>query len=650
LHKSAYILILLLTVYFTNSILAKEPISDPNQFNNQFKKSSNLLHLWDSINNSHDFVVDPYAIGKWDELLSLAYADALTKKQYELAFQISIPLSFTYHSESKFSKGIPLLEKIFARKNELTQNTLKEVLIKLEEEYRAANNIEKAILIRKQRIAAGFINNYWEIYKECGLFEAAKKDLIQFEPIPTKNTTKKLQYIFLLGDLYLQMKQFDSAKLIYVRGLQESNEMLKKLTTSNYNFDKIMYWKGCFLGLIEKCNIARGNYNTAIPNLLYDIKHSKENIDNKINKMIDLSKCYLHLNKLFTAKIYLDSVTVLLSEKISKPLLLDYFRTKSDFFSAKHEYDSALYYYHSYNNYRDTLQSRLQQNQSILLLVQLEVANRRAELLASKQSLIDRIKENDRQKIMLLILILFLIISITLSLTTYFNSILKSKTSHKIEAQNILINANAAKMEAQFNHNEILLKELHHRVKNNLQVMYSLLNLQKRRNTDIDTIETLSSIQNRIHTMALVHQNLYNSGEFEMVEILNYIRTLTEHLSAIYKIEKENIEIVLAIKENIKLPIETVVAIGLIINEAVSNSFKYAFKNIKKGLLLVKIVNNELDIEITIEDNGNGLKSDFEKENSLGMKLINLMCLQLKATHIIKDQQGITHFIKFNKT
>ena len=236
-----------------------------------------------------------------------------------------------------------------------------------------------------------------------------------------------------------------------------------------------------------------------------------------------------------------------------------------------------------------------------------------------------------------------------MSAAIYLNSIANTKSKNKIEAQNVMINAHSDKIEAQFNHNEILLKELHHRVKNNLQVMYSLLNLQKRRNKDADTIETLSSIQNRIQTMALVHQNLYNSGDFEMVEVLNYIKTLANHLALIYKVDKQKIDVQFDIDDTLKLPIETVVAIGLIVNEAVSNSFKYAFKNKEHGDILIKISSDENDTEIIVQDNGNGIKQENTKENSLGMKLIQLMCLQLKATHSLEKINGVKHHIKFNK-
>jgi len=641
----AYKLLIVLTLFTFNNIHLYGQDKKHNH-----TKGENLIKLWDTINNSADYIIDPFKIEVWEAKFESEYFSAIKNNDKDFAFKLSIPLSYIYHSETKFKKGLPLLKNIYNHKKELSNKQLKQVLIKLEEEYRSTNDIEHAITIRKERISNKFINNYWEIYKDCGLFEAAKKDLVNFEKIPPAYTTNRLNYYFLLGDLFMQMKQYDSAGNIYKMGLDAAkNTIIVNNNTHQYSKDKLLYWEACFIGLIIKSNVGKGNYRNAISNLKYDISHSYENTDNKIEKMLTLSQCYLHFNKLPEAKIYLDSARKLLPEKISKPIQLSYLLTSSDYYKAINKIDSALIFYHYYNNYRDTLYNKIQKNQSILLLVQLEVANRRSELLESKQSLIDSNKQNNQQKTLLLILMFFLIISITVSAAIYLNSIANTKSKNKIEAQNIMINAHSEKIEAQFNHNEILLKELHHRVKNNLQVMYSLLNLQKRRNKDVDTIETLSAIQNRIQTMALVHQNLYNSGDFEMVEVLNYITTLANHLALIYKVDKQKIDIKFEIDTTLKLPIETVVAIGLIVNEAVSNSFKYAFNHKEIGAILIKIESNSSEIEITVQDNGNGIKQENTKENSLGMKLIKLMCLQLKATHTLEKINGVKHHIKFNK-
>ncbi len=648
--KKVFILITLLLITFFK-VNANNFTKNDNKY--IFKENSGklLLKSWDSINylaarNKFDF-----SIRNWELQFEKEYHKAKLAKDDSLVFELSIPLSYIYHSETKFSKGIPLLQSILKNKQKLDKETYKNILIKIEEEYRASNEIAEAIKIRKERISNNYINNYWEIYKDCGLYEAAKKDLLQFVTVPDKNTMNRLHYYFLIGDLYSNMKAFDSAKYYYQIGYMETIACIKYNKTAKiFINEKLSFWETCFLGYITKCNIENGNYKDAIKNLKIDINNSIDNTDNKIEKMNVLSKCLIHLKQLTEAKIYLDSAKNMMAEKMSKKLSLDLLLNYANYFNAINKNDSSLFYYQKYNDFKDTLYNNIQKNQSILLLVQLEVSNRRNELLKSNQSLQDSNKANNQQRTALLVLLFFLVISITITTAFFLNNIANKKSKDQIEAQNKLINAHSIKMESQFNHNETLLKELHHRVKNNLQVMYSLLNLQKRRNKDTDIIETLSSIQNRIQTMALVHQNLYVSGDFELVEILNYIKTLATHLESIYKIDKQHTKVFFEIDENLKLPIETVVAIGLIVNEAVSNSFKYAFRHINDiGILKIKIISMENEILVSISDNGEGIQQKNNKENSLGMKLIDLMCLQLKATHFIENTNGVTHLIKFNK-
>lgn len=631
---SAFIISSLILI--SNILSAHAPLAAPNHLVIQKRTAAQLLTLWESINTQSVNRADSYSIDVWEKLLANAYQNAIQNKDSNLQYKLSLPLSFTYHAEAKFSKGTPLLQNLLKHKEKLSPSQYQQVLIKLEEEYRGSNDIEHAIEIRKERINNHFINNYWEIYRDCGLFEAAKKDLFQFVTPPPINNIKRQLYYFLLGDLYMQMKEVDSAKLIYSKALAESkNSILANKHTHQYDEGLLTYWEACFMGLIIKSNVEKGDFTNAIPTLLYDIHHSNDNTDNKISKIITLSKCYQHFKQYREAKNYLDSASILLTEKTVKPIQLEYLLTLSNYFSQVGKNDSSLFYYQAYNTYRDKLYQNIQKNQSILLLGQMEIANRRNELLQSKQSLFDSIKTNNNQKSMLLILIFSLILSIMLGVFLYINSMLKSRSKAKIEAQ--------------FKHNEILLKELHHRVKNNLQVMYSLLNLQKRRNEDVYTIDTLSSIQNRIQTMALVHQNLYSSGDFEMVGIAAYVKTLANHLESIYKIDKQKIDVTIDINEKLKMPIEMVISIGLIVNEAVSNAFKYAFKKKLTGTLLIKIIDSEIENSILIQDNGQGMQALPDMDNSLGMKLIGLMCAQLNATHSIVLENGVTHYIKFKK-
>jgi two-component sensor histidine kinase len=234
-----------------------------------------------------------------------------------------------------------------------------------------------------------------------------------------------------------------------------------------------------------------------------------------------------------------------------------------------------------------------------------------------------------------------------LGLKLYLNNRQKNKDRQKIEEQHLQLIEISEKINAQNKRNELLLKELHHRVKNNLQVIYSLLNLQKRRNDDEDIKDILSSVQNRIHTMSLVHQNLYLTGNFENADINLYIQTIIDHLHSLYLKDKKNIEIQLLIEHPIHLKIEKALSIGLILNEAISNSFKYAFKNRTEGHIGIQINSTNNVFSLLIKDDGPGFMTHPDNENSLGMKLISVMCDQLKAAYKLQTTNGVSYNIEF---
>jgi tetratricopeptide (TPR) repeat protein len=270
---------------------------------NRIKTTLQLLNLWDSVNNNELNIKDPFTIDDWEKMVLKEYNLAVTQNNQDLIFKLSLPLSYIYHSETKFKKGIPLLALLYQQKDKLSPIRYKQVCIKLEEEYRASNNIEKALEIRKERINNKFIDNYWEIYKDCGLYDAAVKDYLQFVKIPELYTIKRLQYYFQLGELYMQMQKFDSAGIIYNKGLKEASlTIVENNKTNTYEKSKLVYWEACFMGLVIKSNIEKGDYSNAINTLKYDIAQSFENSDNKIVKMNALAKAYIHNNKFNEAK------------------------------------------------------------------------------------------------------------------------------------------------------------------------------------------------------------------------------------------------------------------------------------------------------------------------------------------------------------
>lgn len=176
----------------------------------------------------------------------------------------------------------------------------------------------------------------------------------------------------------------------------------------------------------------------------------------------------------------------------------------------------------------------------------------------------------------------------------------------------------------------ILLREIHHRVKNNLQVISSLLKLQSQYIEDEGAIKAIAEGRNRVHSMALLHQNLYKEDNLTGVNMKEYFTNLIEGLFDAYKIT--NIKLVTEI-EDLTLDIDTVIPLGLIANELVSNALKHAFENVKNGVLTVKLMEKDEHLIFNVKDNGKGYDENLvaEGKKSFGQKLIKSLSDKLEA-------------------
>ncbi len=210
----------------------------------------------------------------------------------------------------------------------------------------------------------------------------------------------------------------------------------------------------------------------------------------------------------------------------------------------------------------------------------------------------------------------------------------------------------AAKTESSLQEKELLLREIHHRVKNNLQVISSLLSLQSRSSKDEHAIEMAKESQNRIKVMALIHDKLYRSKDFANVEFNDYIKNLVNDLFASYKVSTSRISLKMDI-ENISLGIDTAIPTGLIINELVTNCLKYAFAKDTDGEVRISL--RSLDDghnELIVSDNGVGLPEslDIKKAESLGLRMItNLTERSLHGKVMIKIDNGTEFQIIFKE-
>jgi two-component sensor histidine kinase len=194
---------------------------------------------------------------------------------------------------------------------------------------------------------------------------------------------------------------------------------------------------------------------------------------------------------------------------------------------------------------------------------------------------------------------------------------------------------------------EVLLKEIHHRVKNNLQVISSLLNLQAANVVDTKTLEQLRESQNRIRSMALIHERLYQSGNLARIDFGEYTRSLVGFLARSYSVPGVHIQVGV---QNIELPVNAAIPCGLVINELVSNALKYAFPDERGGLVEVLLtVAPDRTAVLSVRDDGIGLPHELDHQNTttLGLQLVNTLTKQLNGTIGLIRDRGTTFSITF---
>ena len=196
---------------------------------------------------------------------------------------------------------------------------------------------------------------------------------------------------------------------------------------------------------------------------------------------------------------------------------------------------------------------------------------------------------------------------------------------------------------------EVLLQEVHHRVKNNLQIISSLINIQLRRLKDSSTRETLEQCQHRVQAIALIHEKLYQSKNLASVPLVEYVHSLASEVFQAANVPAATVSLEIAIAD-IALPIDTAIPCGLIINELVTNALKHAFPNSRRGSIRISVERlSASSLRLAVADNGVGLPADFDIRHcqSMGLQLVNMLAAQLTAQLEVDVHGGASFQLTF---
>lgn len=247
---------------------------------------------------------------------------------------------------------------------------------------------------------------------------------------------------------------------------------------------------------------------------------------------------------------------------------------------------------------------------------------------------------NERQNSLIIWGIVILLAIVTVFI---YVSLRRNKAVNKsLEEKNLII-------EKSLQEKQLLLKEIHHRVKNNFQIVSSLIELQSKGIEDEQYQIKAKEGQNRLQSMALIHQKLYQNDDLT-VDLEDYLKKLVGNITESYQLSE--VETTLAIKDSFSVDIDTAIPLGLILNELITNAFKYAFDDSKINSLKVELLAGVEFHELTVTDNGEGLPAllDIEKINSLGLKLVKRLVRQLHGRLDYQTDNGAVFKVFFKDT
>lgn len=579
--------------------------------------------------------------------------EILSNKKNQIRYKFS--LAEVYNIKEEELKSIEILKEIQNDNDyQLSQTELMNVLVSLQKSYLNLNlysnvfkiNSEIAILRKK---GADFplwsYNIKSNLYARLQLFDKAipqlKSEIKDLLKNPKRDSLIIPSAYNDLGFYYSKNKNIDSAYYYYNLSLKKAEKSIKLI-----DFETYLRLKGFIKGNMAVLKIMKNNYHAAIPLLIEDSSIGLKNNDDPngtAHSLILLAECYAKIEKYSKAQETIVLAESLLKSIVNPQVRVSYFKTKAELLKKLNRNEDAYFYYQEAFKLGDSLNTETQK----LLLAGNDILYQMEE----KDNLIEKQQADisTTQKRILSILTLSLGIILVTTLIYLYNSKKKRK---EIEQKNAEISAKNLTINESLAEKELLLKEIHHRVKNNLQIISGILSLQNNSISDEKAKQILVDGQDRIQTIALLHKTMYQNENFNMVGFQNYINELVTYIKQANITANKNITIHQEI-EDVRFNIDTAIPLSLIINEIITNCYKHAFENKNEGIISISIKKQITDFyELIIEDNGNGLPENFninQNSKSVGFDLIQGLCQQIDGKFEITSKNGTKINIQFKE-
>lgn len=453
-----------------------------------------------------------------------------------------------------------------------------------------------------------------------------------------KNDLQKHYMILEKINTYLGMELYPKALKL---ALDNDSYYIKNDLTynNNYIYNLLFICKSYFY--LKKYNLA-----IKVANQILNQNNLNDDLKRDANKLI--ANSYFKLNKKNEANEFINKAisfsNPLISEENDK--IAELYFDKSIIEESLGNDKIALYYHRKYIALKEKMEATINADKVRELQVDFNVSAKNNKIKSLQISQLQKnIQISNQKNYIVLISVSLFLAFLSVFFFVKINGTIKQKNK-LITLNNINLENAQSLTKKSLIEKEILLKEIHHRVKNNMQLIISLLNIQSRvSECDIDTFLSIS--KSRITSMALIHELLYQSTNINQVNFKEYLYNLSSAISTSYNTITKKIDLQIQ-AENIYLDLQTAIPIGLIINELVTNSYKHAFTNKEEGTIMLQLIKEDKNFKLIISDNGSGKILLLDKKpQTLGIELVKLLVLQINGIMSINNTKGSCYKIEF---
>ncbi len=422
-----------------------------------------------------------------------------------------------------------------------------------------------------------------------------------------------------LGVQYLNLKEY------------EKSNVYNKKALKYYQKNKDLHHQGLALANIGSSYLYLKEFKKSLESSIKALDFIDPNKDMSLVAIANtnIGKAYIKLKTPHQAKSYLDKALRLSREYKSLEREIGATKAMTNYYAAVGQYKEGLEMYEAHVVLKDSLFNEEKDKAMVEATTRFETKKKQQKIdLLNAQNEVQKFKLNQSRRQSFFYTLGILGLGLLALVLFYAFQTKKKSLAEK----------------------ELLLKEIHHRVKNNLQVVTSLLNIQQRRIKNPKAIEAIQESKNRVESMALIHKSLYQNNDLSNINAHYYIHQLVDYIFKTYSIDQNKINYNLDI-QTIKMDMDTLIPLGLILNELINNAIKHAFSEKEGGTISIVMKEQKRKVMLQVSDDGIGMPDEQELRqlNSFGFKMIQAFVKKLNATLNILHENGTTLQIAFEQ-